>query len=51
MSVNLSGAVNALTLTRYVEPDFNGPLQYPEWWPSQLSEPIAKSSTDEFLNG
>lgn len=54
VSVNLSFAVNARTLTRYVVPGFSGPLQYcddnnfpplMEFVLQCVSCPIVKSST------
>lgn len=55
VSVNLSFAVNARTLTRYIVPGFSGPLQYCddsnfpppviEFVLQRISCPIVKSST------
>lgn len=55
VSVNLSFAVNARTLTRYIVPGFSGPLQYwddnnfpppdIEFVLQRTSCPIVKSST------
>lgn len=58
MSVNLSFVVNARTLTRYIVPGFNGPLQYcdesnfppvNEFVLQCVSCPIVKSSTVLFV--
>lgn len=54
VSVNFSGVVNARTLTRYVVPGFNGPLQFCDdsnfppvtaFLLQCVSCPIVKSST------